>query len=139
MHDRYWYVWRHAMPDLLPIDIRPNLWRIVRDILCDHVPRYEVWAFGSRVKGPYSDLDLAIISDTPLPLRINAALDGSFSESDLPWRVDGVDWATTSVAFRKITSRTRLYCNGRESDPTGTTRGFERRSDISPLMCRDLS
>ena len=99
------------MPDLPPIDIRPDLWQIVRDILCEHVPRHEVWAFGSRVKGtakPYSDLNLAIISDTPLPWRISAALEESFSESDLPWRVDGVDWATTSVTFRAIIQQNKV-------------------------------
>ena len=83
----------------------PDLWKIVRDILHKHVPQYEVWAFGSRAKGkakPYSDLDLAIISDTPLSLETTAAMAEEFSESDLPWRVDVVDWATTSESFRKI-------------------------------------
>ena len=70
------------------IDIRPDHWDIVRDILRKHVPQYAVWAFGSRAKWSakeYSDLDLAIITDKPLPLSISAALDENFSESDLPW------------------------------------------------------
>jgi type I restriction enzyme S subunit len=99
------------MDDMPPIDIRPDLWAIVRDILRKHVPQYEVWAFGSRAKGrvkPYSDLDLAIISDAPLPVRISARLADDFSESDLPWRVDVVDWATTSATFRKIIERDRV-------------------------------
>jgi type I restriction enzyme S subunit len=99
------------MGDIPPIDIRPDLWEMVRDILRKHVPEYEVWAFGSRAKGrakPYSDLDLAIISDTPLPLDISARLADDFSESDLPWRVDVVDWATTSTTFRKIIERNRV-------------------------------
>ncbi len=93
------------MSETPPIDIRPDLWVIVRDILQKHVPQYEVWAFGSRVKGttkPYSDLDLAVISDKPLSLNVRAGLSDDFSESDLPWRVDVVDWATTSETFRKI-------------------------------------
>lgn len=99
------------MDDRPPIDIRPDLWAIVRDILRRHVPQYDVWAFGSRTKAkvkPYSDLDLAIISDTPLPLKISARLAEDFSESDLPWRVDVVDWATTSATFRKIIERDRV-------------------------------
>lgn len=87
------------------IDIRPDQWQIVRNILHKHVPHYEVWAFGSRAKWtakPYSDLDLAIITDKPLSLDITAALNEDFSESDLPWKVDVVDWATTSESFRKI-------------------------------------
>lgn len=69
------------------IDIRPDHWAIVRDILHKHVSQYQVWAFGSRAKGtakPYSDLDLAVITDRPLSLSVSAALADDFSESDLP-------------------------------------------------------
>ena len=96
------------MVDKPPIDIRPDLWAIMREILRKHVPDYEVWAFGSRVKGtakPYSDLDLAIISDKLLPLDVMAELFEDFSESDLPWRVDVVDWAATGEAFQKIVAQ----------------------------------
>ena len=81
------------------------------DILHAHVPRHPVWAFGSRARGqakPYSDLDLAIITDQPLPLRALAALAEAFSESDLPWRVDVVDWSTTSETFREIIARDKV-------------------------------
>ncbi len=93
------------------IDIRPDHWAIVRDILQRHVPQYAVWAFGSRAKWTakeYSDLDLAIITDSPLPLATSAALAEDFSESDLPWKVDIVDWAETSETFRKIIERDRV-------------------------------
>ena len=94
------------MTELLPpLDVRAEHWVIVRDILQEHVPQHPVWAFGSRAKGsakPYSDLDLAVITDEPLPLAVSAALNEAFSESDLPWKVDVVDWATTSARFRKI-------------------------------------
>jgi type I restriction enzyme, S subunit len=99
------------MAEMPPIGIRPELWEIVRDILRKHVPQYEVWAFGSRIKGttkPYSDLDLAIISDAPLPLKVRAGLADDFSDSDLPWRVDVVDWATTSTTFRKIIEQDKV-------------------------------
>jgi type I restriction enzyme S subunit len=89
----------------LPVDVRPDLWVIVRDILKAHVPGYEVWAFGSRVRGrakPYSDLDLAVISSEPLSLAVCAALGEAFEESDLPWKVDVLDWASTSAEFRRI-------------------------------------
>ena len=79
--------------------------QIVKSILQQYVPEYPVWAFGSRVKGtakPYSDLDLAIITDQPLSLATRADLTNAFSESDLPWKVDIVDWATTDKRFREI-------------------------------------
>ncbi|HXH03625.1 MAG TPA: nucleotidyltransferase domain-containing protein, partial [Candidatus Competibacteraceae bacterium] len=93
------------MPSL---DIRPEHWVIVQNILHKHIPQYAVWAFGSRVKGtakPYSDLDLAIITEQPLGLETLAALAEGFSESDLPWKVDIVDWATTSPTFRDLIAR----------------------------------
>jgi len=99
------------MADFPPIDIRPDHWAIVHDILQRHVPQYEVWAFGSRAKGTarrYSDLDLAVITGTPLPWPVSAALADDFSESDLPWRVDIVDWATTSEAFRNIVEQQKV-------------------------------
>jgi len=73
------------------------------------VPGREVWAFGSRVGAKdtshvkiFSDLDLAMKGDQPLPLSTLAALADDFSESDLPYKVDVVDWATTSARFRAI-------------------------------------
>lgn len=77
----------------------------MRAILKLRVPQHPVWAFGSRAKWaakPYSDLDLAILTDQPLDWSISAALADDFSESDLPFKVDIVDWATTSETFRKI-------------------------------------
>ncbi len=99
------------MTDVPPIEIRPDLWMIVRDILRRHVPEHEVWAFGSRARGrgkPYSDLDLAIISATTLPLAVLDDLTEDFSASDLPWRVDVVDWAATAAPFRTIIERDKV-------------------------------
>lgn len=87
------------------ISISAAQWGIVREILCTCVPEYEVWAFGSRVTGKvkkFSDLDLAIITENPLSLDASADLRDNFAESDLPWKVDIVDWSTTSEVFRSI-------------------------------------
>jgi len=100
------------MNSLIPkIDIRPDHWEIVRDILHKHVPDYEVWAFGSRAKWTaknYSDLDLAVITAKPLSLDVSANLSDDFSESDLPWKVDIVDWAATQDHFREIIKRDKV-------------------------------
>jgi type I restriction enzyme S subunit len=84
-------------------------WQIVQAILLRHVPGREVRAFGSRAgaKGgsrvkKFSDLDLAVLGDQPIPLRTLAALADEFMESELPYKVDIVDWATTSARFRSI-------------------------------------
>jgi len=93
------------------IDVSEKNLNIVQTILKKHVPHYEVWAFGSRVKGKvktYSDLDLAVITDKPLSFRVLGDLSEAFSESDLPWKVDIVDWATTSESFRKIIEQDKI-------------------------------
>lgn len=93
------------------IDVTPAQWRIIRAILRAHLANVPVWAFGSRATGrakPYSDLDLAIVTDDPVALDRLAALADAFSESDLPWKVDLVDWASTSERFREIIRRDRV-------------------------------
>ena len=99
------------MSDKPLLDIGAAEWSIVQSILQLHVPGNEVWAFGSRVKWTakeFSDLDLAIIGQTPLKLDVCASLAEDFSNSDLPWKVDVVDWATTSEAFREIIRKDKV-------------------------------
>jgi predicted nucleotidyltransferase len=87
------------------IDIRPDHLEIVKAILKTHVPDAEVRAFGSRVAWTakdHSDLDLAIMGDEPLDFRTKTLLEEAFEESDLPFRVDVVDWATVSENLRRI-------------------------------------
>jgi predicted nucleotidyltransferase len=94
-----------------PIDISAEQWGIVADILNKHVPNLEVWAFGSRVTGKarkYSDLDLAFITQEPMSLGLYGDLKEDFSESDLPFRVDILDWASTSDSFRRIVERDKV-------------------------------
>lgn len=78
---------------------------IIADILRQNVPNKKIIVFGSRVNGvvkQFSDLDLCIIGDDPLSSIESANLTEAFSESNLPFRVDIVDWATISLEFRKI-------------------------------------
>ncbi|MCH4092082.1 nucleotidyltransferase family protein [Acetobacter sp.] len=85
------------------IDITPAERAIVLRILNEIVPDREVRVFGSRVTGkakPFSDLDLAIMGDEPLPLETQVRLEEAFSESDLPWKVDVLDWSQVDAGFR---------------------------------------
>ena len=94
-----------------PIDVSEADWQIVQGILRSHVPDCTVWAFGSRATGhakPYSDLDLAISGDKPLGIDLTAQLTEAFAESDLPYKVDIVDWVTASERFRKAVERDRV-------------------------------
>ncbi len=87
------------------IDVEPRDLEAVTAILGRLVPEYEVRAFGSRVRGKArktSDLDLAIMTDLPLSIERTAELRDAFRESDLPFRVEFLDWAVTDERFRKI-------------------------------------
>ena len=91
-----------------PIDLRPRDLDCTLRILARHVPDREVWAFGSRVSGTakeFSDLDLAILGDDSLSAVVLADLRDAFRESDLPFKVDVIDWAGTRDHFRQIIER----------------------------------
>ena len=92
---------------------------IIKGILERLVPSAVVVAFGSRVIRPqtapeggggampqktkeYSDLDLAVISAAGLSLKEIGSLREAFSDSDLPFEVDIIDWRDTDENFRKI-------------------------------------
>lgn len=99
------------MAESPPIDIELGDWRIVGEILSRFVPDCTVWAFGSRARGGarrYSDLDLALVAEAPLPMDRFADLAQAFSDSDLPWRVDLVEWTVTSPSFRARIDREKV-------------------------------
>jgi len=86
---------------------------MVMDILSRHAPTAEVWAFGSRVSGACheaSDLDI-VVRNPADPQRETpqlAALRTAFSESNLPIRVDILDWARIPSGFRDEISRAHV-------------------------------
>ena len=87
------------------IDVRPEDLEKVLTILDRQLPGREIRAFGSRVAGKakaFSDLDLAVMGEVPLAASVLADVQGAFRESDLPFKVDVVDWAATKDTFRRI-------------------------------------
>ena len=66
------------MSDKPDVEMTDSEWMIVRDILRRHLPDHSVWAFGSRVRRTHKPF------------------------SDLPWKVDIVDWASASHSFRQL-------------------------------------
>ena len=102
----------------LPISVAPQEWAIIQGILKDIVPHRTVWAFGSRARfaaKPYSDLDLAVVGVTPLSLEESARLHEAFTQSDLPYKVDVVDWASTSPEFQALIAQHHVVV--RPADP----------------------
>ena len=88
------------------LDIRPDHWNIVRDILRRCLPAgTTVRIFGSRARRtarPYSDLDIAIKGPHPLGFDLIGQIAEAFSDSDLPYKVDIVDLAAVDPGFAAI-------------------------------------
>ena len=87
------------------IDISAKQKEIICQILEEYIPDRMVMAFGSRTSlesKSYSDLDLAIMGDEVIDLGTLALLKDAFAESDLPFRVDVIQWCRTSPEFKKI-------------------------------------
>lgn len=83
---------------------------VVRELLAVHAPEAEVWAYGSRVNGrahAASDLDLVLRHPTDLTQRQNGLdeLKAAFSESNLPFWVDVMDWSRVPESFRQEIAR----------------------------------
>ncbi len=90
------------------LDLRGEHLRIVMSILSDVIPGVEVRAFGSRVLGTAkrsSDLDLVVAGASRLDWKTMARLKAAFEESDLPFRVDLLDWHAIPEHFRATIAR----------------------------------
>jgi len=87
------------------LQVDPDCLEKVREILGKMIPSCEVRAFGSRVTGTaakFSDLDLLIMTENPMDVGRLAILKEAFKESNLPFKVDVLDWAATGEKFRNL-------------------------------------
>lgn len=110
------------------LKLPPRYLEMLMVLLQRYVPETEVWAYGSRVNG-----DCHEASDLDLVVRNPAAPDESVSElfqlkealveSNLPIRVDVVDWARIPDSFRCEIERAHVVVQGRR----------EHRSEPSPV------
>jgi predicted nucleotidyltransferase len=95
----------------MQLDVRSDHLAIVRAILKKFVPNLCVVAFGSRVIGAAretSDLDLCIKGSEPLSFNTLANLRDAFSESNLPYKVDVVDWSVIDDSFKEIIAKNEI-------------------------------
>ncbi len=90
----------------VPIDLPADHRLLVLNIVRANLPQStKAWVFGSRATGRarrYSDLDLAIDAGRRLTLDEIARLTDAFSDSDLPYKVDLVDWHDIDDRWRQI-------------------------------------
>ena len=87
------------------IDIDPKYLVEIKKTLKTIAPDYEVRVFGSRVTGhakEFSDVDLALIGKEKIDWQLIEQLKDAFSESDLPYMVDVLDWNAISKEFQNL-------------------------------------
>lgn len=92
------------------IYLEQKYWQIVQEILIKYP--YKFYAFGSRVKGTakkFSDLDLCYKES--IPLLVIANIEEDFVGSDLPFKVDLIDWHTCSDDFKQLIGKDLLEFN----------------------------
>jgi predicted nucleotidyltransferase len=86
--------------------IEPGHLAEVRRILAFWAPGVPVYAYGSRVHGhgfkPSSDLDLCLRGRERVSVQAVQRLKDAFMLSDIPFRVDVVDWHDLGEDFRRI-------------------------------------
>ncbi len=86
---------------------------LVLTILKKNIPANTlVWVFGSRANRKpklFSDLDLALDAGSPLPYSTLIDLKHDFDESELPYKVDLVDWHSIDKSFQEIIDNDRTY------------------------------
>lgn len=97
------------------IDITPSHKKMVESILKKYLHTHGfVWVFGSRAKNrakKFSDLDLAIDMGEPIPKTLLTNILFELEESDLPYKVDVIDWNHISDNFKKHIENDRvLFC-----------------------------
>lgn len=90
---------------------------MVLALLSRHLPHAEVWAYGSRVNGDCheaSDLDLVVRNPGALDEALPDLPDlkDALMESNLPIRIDVVDWARIPEPFRREIARAYVVVQG---------------------------
>ena len=89
------------------IDIRAEQLETVKQILKKHLPLgMLIWVFGSRATGrakEYSDLDIALQTENgqKIDFELIVRLMDDFEESNLPFKVDVVDYNSISGIFKQ--------------------------------------
>jgi predicted nucleotidyltransferase len=103
------------------INVSENELTIINGILSEYAPDCDVLAFRSRYymkAKKYSDIDLAFIGNKKLGIKRCFQLEDAFAESDLPYRVDVLDYNILSPEFRAIIDNGNEIIYRRNVPPT---------------------
>ena len=90
--------------DFACLHLQPQHWALLRDLLAQHTPQAEVWAYGSRVNGTAhdtSDLDVVLRHPSDLSQDVPGWMDlkEAIQDSPLPILVDLHLWSCLPPSF----------------------------------------
>lgn len=79
--------------------------KAIKDIISQFInpSEYKIFIFGSRATGKarkFSDYDIGIIGKNPIAWEKLSLIDEAFEKSDIPFKVDVVDFSLVSNKFR---------------------------------------
>jgi len=105
------------MSDRLHLKARHR--RMLEEILREHVPGVEVWAYGSRVSGHShdgSDLDLVLRGPDmeEIPIGQLVDLEEALRLSTIPFLVEARDWARLPESFHREIERDYVVLTERQ-------------------------
>ncbi|MBF0426765.1 MAG: nucleotidyltransferase domain-containing protein [Magnetococcales bacterium] len=128
------------MVDAPTLDLRPDHLTEVMRLLRVHLPRAEVWAFGSRVGGTSwegSDLDLVVRHPDQLDVQQPSQffdLKEALTDSNLPFLVEIHDRARIPESFHENIEKCHLVLQTGEAAPEFVSdEGMEQ----TPLPCAE--
>ena len=110
------------------IDLTAEQYGQVRELLRQHLPGIEVWAYGSRVKFTShadSDLDLVAFA-SPEQGQAIADLRAALARSDLPFETELFAWDDLPESFHKNIQRQKLVLQQEAEGAAGGRRWPER-------------
>ncbi len=90
------------------INVGKQYLETIKRVLHKHVNNAEIRVFGSRLNEDvkkYADLDMVIVAKEKIALKVVTRMKEELEESDIPFRVDILDWHEISNDFKKIINK----------------------------------
>jgi len=96
--------------------LTPDNWKRIIQLVVDPLKQIgaKIYVFGSRARGDhqeFSDLDLLVESESPLPIYLLSQIRSQLEESRLPIKVDVVDIHELADSFKGNVLRERVEIN----------------------------
>lgn len=91
-------------------DYLPEMKKIIANYL--NLETYRLFLFGSRVEGKnrqFSDYDLGILGPKKVSATDLALMSADLDDSDIPYRVEIIDFQNVSESFRRVAMKKVKY------------------------------